>query len=54
MKHRPVLLKEVLLGFKPIKEGLIVDSTFGRGGHALGILSNQEEYTHSFTPILYP
>ena len=39
MKHRAVLLKEVLEGFNSIKEGLIVDSTFGQGGHSLGILS---------------
>lgn len=41
MKHRPVLLKEVLAGFNSIKEGLIVDATFGQGGHSVGILSNR-------------
>ena len=36
-KHTPVLLKEVLEIFKPIKEGLFVDATIGAGGHALAI-----------------
>ena len=48
MKHRPVLLNEVLRGFKPIKEGLIVDSTFGRGGHALAILSSPKVWANFY------
>lgn len=39
MKHRPVLIKEVLEGFKNITEGLIIDATIGKGGHAFEILS---------------
>jgi 16S rRNA (cytosine1402-N4)-methyltransferase len=38
MQHRPVLLDEALaaLGIRP--DGIYVDCTFGRGGHARGIL----------------
>lgn len=38
MQHRPVLLDEALaaLGVRP--DGIYVDCTFGRGGHARGIL----------------
>lgn len=40
MKHRPVLVKEVLRGFRNINEGLIIDATIGTGGHTFEILSN--------------
>lgn len=41
MKHRPVLVREVLQGFKNVNEGLIIDSTIGKGGHTFEILSNR-------------
>jgi 16S rRNA (cytosine1402-N4)-methyltransferase len=32
--HRPVMAEEVLDLFRPIEEGVIVDATFGGGGHS--------------------
>jgi 16S rRNA (cytosine1402-N4)-methyltransferase len=40
MKHRPVLVNEVLEGFRNIKDGLIIDATIGKGGHTFEILGN--------------
>jgi 16S rRNA (cytosine1402-N4)-methyltransferase len=32
--HRPVMAEEVVEFFRPIEEGVIVDATFGGGGHS--------------------
>jgi 16S rRNA (cytosine1402-N4)-methyltransferase len=37
-RHKPVLLAEVIANLAIKKEGVYVDATFGRGGHALEIL----------------
>jgi len=36
--HRPVLFDEVIAGLDVQPEGLYVDGTYGRGGHAKGVL----------------
>jgi 16S rRNA (cytosine1402-N4)-methyltransferase len=40
IEHYPVLHREVLQFFKPIKEGYIVDATVGGGGHSYILLKN--------------
>jgi len=42
-EHQPVLLKEVIAGLKLKKNGIVVDGTFGRGGHSLAILKELGE-----------
>ena len=39
-EHRPVLRDEVLTALKLRPEGIYVDATFGRGGHAAAILQH--------------
>ncbi len=39
LDHHPVLLKEVLQGLNIRPDGVYVDGTFGRGGHAAKILA---------------
>ncbi len=37
--HQPVLLKEAVAGLNIKKEGIYIDGTFGRGGHASAVLA---------------
>ncbi len=39
MDHRPVLLEEALHGLAPKPGGVYVDGTYGRGGHAMALIS---------------
>lgn len=43
--HQPVLLQEVLEAFDSIPTGVIVDATFGGGGHARAIAARFEDST---------
>ncbi|HKY89413.1 MAG TPA: 16S rRNA (cytosine(1402)-N(4))-methyltransferase RsmH [Nevskiaceae bacterium] len=38
-EHRPVMLDEVVAGLAPRPGGVIVDGTFGRGGHSAALLA---------------
>jgi len=38
--HLPVLYTQVLDGLKVIENGVYLDGTFGRGGHARGVHPN--------------
>lgn len=44
--HIPVLLEEVLLGFKNIKAGYFVDCTLGYAGHSTAMLERYENIKH--------
>jgi len=44
--HIPVLLDEVLDGFKNIKEGFFVDCTLGYAGHSEAMLKTYEQIKH--------
>ena len=37
-EHTPVLLQEVLNGLGPVLDGVVIDGTFGRGGHSRELL----------------
>ena len=37
-EHTPVLVQEVLEGLAPHPDGVLIDGTFGRGGHARALL----------------
>jgi 16S rRNA C1402 N4-methylase RsmH len=42
MRHRPVLLREVLTAISGMNEpNLVIDATFGGGGHSKAILGMQ-------------
>ena len=41
--HTPVLTGEIVEVFRPVAEGVIVDATFGGGGHAAALLDNLDE-----------
>ena len=40
--HRPVMLEEVVDLFRPITEGVVVDATYGGGGHTAALLERQD------------
>ena len=42
-KHKPVLLDEAIVALAIKTDGIYVDATFGRGGHAKAILNNLNE-----------
>jgi 16S rRNA (cytosine1402-N4)-methyltransferase len=46
--HRPVLLDEVLQALNIHTDGIYVDGTFGRGGHAKAILNQLGDKGHLF------
>ena len=37
--HEPVMVREVVELFAPCADGLVVDATFGGGGHSLALLA---------------
>ena len=41
--HVPVMLEEVVDLFRPLEDGVIVDATYGGGGHATALLERLEE-----------
>ena len=41
--HTPVMLEEVVSLFSSIKEGVIVDATFGGGGHTAALLDHLDQ-----------
>lgn len=41
--HLPVMTGEIVEVFRPVTEGVIVDATFGGGGHAAALLDNLDE-----------
>ena len=43
MKHVPVLVDAVVDGLAPVADGVVVDGTFGRGGHAQALLGRMGE-----------
>ena len=43
--HQPVMAEEVVEVFRPIKQGVVVDATFGGGGHTRRILDAIPEVT---------
>ena len=44
LSHQPVLFEEVLLAMQVKPDGVYVDGTFGRGGHAAAILAQLGEH----------
>ncbi len=41
--HRPVMMQEAILGLWPRPDGVWVDGTYGRGGHASALLAALDE-----------
>ena len=41
--HLPVMLEEVVDLFRPIRDGVVVDATFGGGGHAAALLERLDQ-----------
>lgn len=42
-EHRPVMLEQAVEALRPRPGGIYVDGTFGRGGHALALLSHLDD-----------
>ncbi|MDR2871464.1 MAG: 16S rRNA (cytosine(1402)-N(4))-methyltransferase, partial [Xanthomonadaceae bacterium] len=36
--HRPVMFSQTIAGLRVLEDGIYLDGTFGRGGHARGVL----------------
>jgi 16S rRNA (cytosine1402-N4)-methyltransferase len=41
--HRPALVEEVAELFRPLREGVVVDATYGGGGHTARLLEEMDE-----------
>ncbi|HUE47331.1 MAG TPA: 16S rRNA (cytosine(1402)-N(4))-methyltransferase, partial [Aestuariivirgaceae bacterium] len=47
LRHRPVMLAEVLAALGPLDDGIYVDGTFGAGGYSKAILEQAEAQVYA-------